>query len=425
MKLRKRLTHAFGLDRESDAAPPRATPAGSEEQAAAAGATAIDPERANQAERYGVSIESVHTQNANRYWKVRRVRHLTPEENNGRHHIFVQAHFQENSPQDEARVLVQWEDGRQELTLEKNQRESYLSFAMFTWQICNVSMKDAPSDLVTGLTANHPDELTEKGVRTGNTLFHHSFLVEFEEILVPQNNSQIYGQVVNGENLRLVLVKDEEVLGSGGIPPSGAFRFNSVPAGAYLVQVVDPATNETKAQSNVIELDGIASVEVNLEIEIPESPPESPVEEASPVVPPEPRAAENLPPSPMEKPPALEMPTETPTSPPSTETRAQLESSASSLAAAGFAKTIEHYVLFGPREHFATRVYLPLLMNQLLESNVTFGFNPQEAFHAKRVTILASPDVLSTDLDASYQAQGIAVQRVHGNLERIKAVIKA
>ena len=40
-------------------------------------------------------------------------------------------------------------------------------------------------------------------------------------------------------------------------------------------------------------------------------------------------------------------------------------------------------------------------MNQLLESNVTFGFNPQAAVHAKRVTILASPDVVSTDLDAA------------------------
>ena len=422
MKLRKRLTHAFGRNRESEAAPPLATPSGAETQADAVDATDPDPERANQAERYGVSIEPVHTQNAERYWKARRVRHLTPEENNGRHHIFVQAHFQENSPHDEARVLIQWEDdGRQELTLEKNQRESYLSFAMFTWQICNVGMKDAPSDLVTGLTANHPDELTENGVRTGNTLFHHSFLVEFEEMIVPQNNSQIYGQVVNGENLRLVLVKDEEVLASGGIPPSGSFRFNSVPAGAYLVQVVDPATNETKAQSNLIELDGLASMEVNLEVEVQKPP----VEEAPPAAPVELRAPENLPPSPMEKPPAPGIQTEPPASPPSTEARAQPESAAPSLAAAGFAKTIEHYVLFGPREHFATRVYLPLLMNQLLESNVTFGFNPQEAFHAERVTILASPDVLPTDLDASYQAQGIAVQRVHGDLERIKAVIKA
>ena len=134
MKLRKRLTHVFGRDREADAPPPAAA-AGSEEQADAVDATAADPERANQAERYGVSIEPVHTQNADRHWKVRRVRHLTPEENNGQHHIFVQAHFQENSPHDEARVFIQWEDGSQELTLGKNQRESYLSFAMFTCRI--------------------------------------------------------------------------------------------------------------------------------------------------------------------------------------------------------------------------------------------------------------------------------------------------
>ena len=59
-------------------------------------------------------------------------------------------------------------------------------------------MADAQSERVTGLTANHPDELSEAGERTGNTLFHHSFLVEFEEKVVSRKSSRIFGQISNG-----------------------------------------------------------------------------------------------------------------------------------------------------------------------------------------------------------------------------------
>jgi len=96
----------------------------------------------------------------------------------------------------------------------------------------------------------------------------------------------------------------------------------------------------------------------------------------------------------------------------------------SSPAVSSHAKSIDHYILFGPREHFATRAYLPLLMNHLLESNATFGFSPEEALHARRVTILASPDVLPETLEANLQRHGIAVTRAHGDLERIRAVIQ-
>ena len=154
---------------------------------------------------------------------------------------------------------------------------------MFTWQTCNVSMVDAHSELVSGLTANHPDELSERGERTGNTLFHHSFLVEFEEKVMAQKNSRIFGQIANGADLTLQLLANGEVLGSGEIPPSGVFRFNSVPAGTFVVQVTDPDTDEIVAQSKPISLDGVNAVEVNLEVAPPIVETVEPAAEAPPV----------------------------------------------------------------------------------------------------------------------------------------------
>ncbi len=416
MSLRRRISSAFGWDRDSDEEVPtdpvealtNAEPAMAEESQT----SESDP--VNLASQYGVSVEPVVAQqDLERYWQVRRVRHLTPEENEGRHHIFVQAHFAENSPHADATVRITWDGGSQDFALTRNQRTPILSFAMFTWQTCDVGMVDAQSERVTGLTANHPDELNEQGERAGNTLFHHSFLVEFEERVVVHKDSRIFGQITNGADLTLQLLADGEVLGSGEIPQSGAFRFNSVPAGTFVVQVTDPDTDEVVVQSKPVTLDGVNAIEVNLEIAPP-----SVVENTAPAVDPVdltplPESEEKVPLPNLVPPMSTPVPSQTPVTrephPP---------------VASGYAKSIDHYILFGPRDHFATKAYLPLLMGHLLESNATFGFNPDEALHARRVTILASPDVLPATLDENLQQHGIVVTRAYGDLERIRAVIQ-
>ncbi len=410
MSMRKRITEALSPERRQSADEESAdsTAPDGEEQERAQESPVVDPDSPNLAESYGVGIESLLPQNADRYWRVRRVRHLTPEENQGRHHLFIRVLFAEDSTE-EAPILVEWDNGQQELVYSKDQRDPYQTIAMFTWQTCRVQMLDAPSESVTGLTANHPDELNEDGSRSGNTLFHHSFEIEFEEVLAARQHSQIHGHVHNGTDLLLQLVSDGQILGEGTIPHSGDFRFNSVPPGDYVVQVAHPISKTILSQSRVLKLDSPHTVQVELEVVDPE---ESEV--------------------PAPEPPAPAPPVPTPTT--REETRAEsppTESSAESPVApmvpatepALSAKTLEHYVLFGPRDHFATKVYLPLLLNQLLEANVTFGFNAEEAAHAKRVTILASPDVLPNTLDQALQQQGIVVQRVHGDLEQIKTAI--
>lgn len=371
---------------------------------------AAPDDEVNLAAEYRVAVEPILAQQElTRHWKVRRVRHLTPEENEGRHHIFVRAHFAEESETDEALVRISWEDGAQDFKLERNPRGDVLSFAMFTWQTCQVSMADSHSEQVTGLTANHPDELSETGDRTGNTLFHHSFLVEFEEIVETPRKSFIHGQVINGSDLTLQLTSNGEVLASGRIKETGEFKFKKAPAGTYVLQVTDPETDEMLAQSRPLEVDGINSVEVELEV-----PPSVEIEEEQiEVAPPEAELPE-LKPAAAEETRPPEMP---PAAAASGQNAADMQEPMSSSA-------INHYILFGPREHFATKVYLPLLMSQLLASNATFGFDPDEAQNARKVTILASPDVLPESLDDGLRQRGIQVSRAHGDLERIRAAIE-
>jgi hypothetical protein len=402
----------------------------------------VEPSSVNLASHYGVAIDSMLPQGAGRYWKVRQVRHLAPEENQGRHHIFVQAHFHPDSTSDEVLFLVEWEDGSQEYKLRRSRRESIGHVAMFTWQVCNVQMLGAPSEVVSGLTANHPDELLEDGTRSGNTLFHHSFQVEFEEVIEETEESIIHGLVSNGVGLTLRLLADNEILGEGTIPRSGSYRFKSIPAGTCMLQVIDPDSGDLVVESQVIELDGSNEVELDLDVPeappasepapaapaaaSPEPPPESPAppldnslqptqvpsaEPLPPVVPPAPAAS-----SPPESPPVQATPPVQPVAP---------VQPAVPLQAAGVlsVKTMEHYILFGPREHFATKVYLPLLVGELTAIGATFGFSADEAAYARRVTILASPDVVGPEVDQNLQLQGTVVQRAYGDLATIRAAI--
>ena len=425
MSLRKRFTNAWNRERsqvDEEAGHPSAG-TGTDDAELATTTQAVDQDQPNLAARYGVAIDSMLPREAHHYWRVKRVRHLTPEENEGRHHIFVQAHFADIDEPSEARVLFEWEDSSTELKIERGQREPAISFAMYTWQTCRVSMAGQPSEAVVGLTANHPDELNEDGSRSGNTLFHHSFLVEFEEVVVAQRLSQIQGVVLNGADLTLQLVADGQVLGEGPIPPSGEFRFKNVAAGTYVVQVSDPDTAQVLAMSKMLEMDGVESMEVTIEVSPPaaeDATEEIQPESSEPVPDPEP-SAQSTPQPPVQQPPAEIPPLGIPMPPSSPEKNAPVTPVPVQPMAQGAQPDAGHYVLFGPPDHFATNVYLSLLKNQL--THVRYGFNPEEASAASRVTILASPDVVPMELDASLQAKGIPVNRVYGDLNRIKTAV--
>ncbi|MEZ4638330.1 MAG: hypothetical protein R2856_25805 [Caldilineaceae bacterium] len=129
----------------------------------------------NNAGAYDVTIEEANVTPGADYWRVTRVYHLAPQENNGRHHIFLEGLSPEGVRIRTSQALITWDGGEQKVTLDKPESEPGANFPMWKWQVCSVKMLGLPSDSVHGLRTNHPDEPNPSGGGAGNTLFHHSF----------------------------------------------------------------------------------------------------------------------------------------------------------------------------------------------------------------------------------------------------------
>jgi hypothetical protein len=130
----------------------------------------------NDAEAYGVRVVPVEVPLGATYWRAIRVHHLTPDENQGRHHIFLDALDEAGNRSFGAQARVTWPGGEQTITVEKPIGEPGANFPMWKWQICAVEMLGLPSDRVDNLHTGHPDE--PPGLN--NTLFHHSFEVVYQ-----------------------------------------------------------------------------------------------------------------------------------------------------------------------------------------------------------------------------------------------------
>ena len=128
----------------------------------------------NDAKVYGVAIEPVDATPGTEFWRVVRVHHLTPEENKGNHHIYLDVLDEAGARIQGAQLRVTWDGGEQVVTIDKPANEPGANFPMWKYQICSVEAIGLPSDRVTNLHTGHPDEAP------GNTLFHHSFAVTFQ-----------------------------------------------------------------------------------------------------------------------------------------------------------------------------------------------------------------------------------------------------
>lgn len=131
---------------------------------------------ANEAAAYGVTLARVDIPVGAAYWRVQRVRHLSPEENHGNHHLFLDALDEAGQRSFGAQTRVTWPGGNYMMTVDKPLAEPGANFPLWKWQICSVEMLGLPSDRVGNLHTGHPDE--PPGL--GNTLFHHSFEVVFQ-----------------------------------------------------------------------------------------------------------------------------------------------------------------------------------------------------------------------------------------------------
>jgi hypothetical protein len=132
----------------------------------------------NDAEAYGVSIEPAQVGLGRSYWRVTQVHHLTPQENAGNHHIYVEVLDEYDKPVPGARLRVTWAAGEDEIvTAPPGADEAGASFAMVPGQVFSVEMLGGPSDRVVGLHADHPQE------GEGNAPEQHSFRLVWQRAI--------------------------------------------------------------------------------------------------------------------------------------------------------------------------------------------------------------------------------------------------
>ncbi len=143
----------------------------------------------NDASSFGVVIERHTPARGERFWKIIGVHHLTPEENSGNHHLYLEVL---NSDGDRIKPVAWiswgWEGQRSDESAspargDKPDSEPIANIGIGWGQIIEASCAgrnsvfgtDGLSDKVKGIHTNHPDE------DQGNTQGHHSFYVCFQE----------------------------------------------------------------------------------------------------------------------------------------------------------------------------------------------------------------------------------------------------
>ena len=213
----------------------------------------------NDATAYGVEVVPADVPAGATYWQAVRVHHLTPAENHGNHHIFLDALDEGGNRINGAKARITWPGGEQTITVDKPLNEPGANFPLWKWQVAAAQMLDLPSDQVVNMHTGHPDEPPG----TGNTLFHHSFRVDFQRAVkaAATVGSAISGMVTNGAGRRVLLTLDGEIVGQANVNAAGEYRFANVAAGVYVL-VVEGAG----VYSNPVTVDGLQAVTVDLTV---------------------------------------------------------------------------------------------------------------------------------------------------------------
>jgi hypothetical protein len=387
----------------------------------------------NDALGYGVNIVPATVSPGGWYWQAVRVHHLTPEENGGNHHIYLDV-LDPSGPTGQrvfgAQVKVAWDDSEQVVTIDKPLNEPGGNFPMWKWQVCAVQAlglpdEQLPSDRVTGLQSGHPDEAP------GNTLFHHSFSVTFLKVRaadVVYHDSVIYGAIRGAAGRIAALLCGTEAAARQPIGSDCSFRFADLAAGEYVV-----AVEGTSLRSALTGVDGRSQARLDLELVLTESAITGRVRNG---------AGRTLR--------LLRDGAEAATTVVGSDetycfgglgagvyrvavadTQALSEAltldgtntATADLVAPAAGKVLAHYVLFGPAGHPTTKANLLLAQDYLLAFGPTFGFSPREAAGAGMVTIVGGAEAISAEVEAGLAAAAAAVQRIAGAPAEIAAAL--
>ncbi len=119
-------------------------------------------------------------------WRVRSVRKLSPEENRGKHNVYVDVWRNGSCIRSLSAIAVcyGWQDApAQTVRLDKPMSEPGTNFPIYLGANYWAKVADVDgnqSETVTGLTCDLPDEPMPADGMGGNTNGHHSWMVEFE-----------------------------------------------------------------------------------------------------------------------------------------------------------------------------------------------------------------------------------------------------
>ncbi|MCD6290296.1 MAG: hypothetical protein J7M34_07315 [Anaerolineae bacterium] len=390
-----------------------------------------EPDTINDAQAYGVRIVPVKVDPAQSkaVWRVRRVHHLTPEENGGRHHIFIDMLDENGKRIMGAQARVTWPNGEQIVTVDKPANEPGTNFPMWKGQVCSVEGVGLPSDRVENLHTNHPDEAP------GNTLFHHSFLVIFQRTpsSEPPAESVVTGRVHNGAGRTVLLTQDSNTVAQAKVSDDETFRIDGIAAGVYKVQVAG-----TNVVSDPIRLDGYNAVQIELTV-----PSKTGVIEGwihggagrevialrdgekeagrSPVAEDESFRIEGLGPGTY----VVAVEGTSVRSQPITLAEGTTEMLELSLFSDGGAgdRPLAHYVLLGPAGAPGERANFFLAIDYLIRFRLAFGYSTADAQQAARVTIIG--DGYSAADEAGLKAAGCKVERISGGPDAVRAALAA
>ncbi len=394
----------------------------------------------NDAQGYGVAIVPATVSPGAWYWQAVRVHHLTPEENGGNHHIYLDILDPATAPDPGtlggrvfgARARITWEGGEQIVTIDKPLNEPGTNLPMWKWQVCDAVALGLPgeeltSDRVTGMHTGHPDEAT------GNTLFHHSFSVTFLKVRTPDvvyTDSVIYGVIHNAAGRTAQLLRAEAVVASQVVAADETFRFAELGAGEYLVAVAG-----TQLRSTPVRVNGQDQAQLDLTLVLAESVISGHIRNGAGRTLWLTRDGAQIATLPVAADETYRFTDLTAgiyrvgvagtqvVSPPIKLTGA--DTATVDLIAPVAAQPLAHYVLFGPADQSATRVYMLLAQDYLLAFEPSFGFRPEEAAGAGMVTILAGLDGVGADIESQLTAAGIPVQRIAGSVTEIAAALAA
>lgn len=88
-------------------------------------------------------------------------------------------------------------------------------------------------------------------------------------------------------------------------------------------------------------------------------------------------------------------------------------------------KLIQRFLLFGPPESSRTAVYLEAARQHLTEQRPTFGFQAQDARHARYVLLIGELEDIRQETEDSLATAGCQVSRIRGTPEEIAATLQA